>query len=265
MSTSEIEGRAYQDEATLGSGLSDERSDVTVQRIAADTQQSEKCTPLQDYLNGPDAYRLDAWRFSWGAPPVGQNPDPARAYAQYDNETLDGLIRAGDSLALHERGLSLIWAGLNGRQRAPDGVTLWELGADEYPYSSRIDADALQRGRVLLFEAAVKGRSYDLTRIGLSFLHEKQSRLASGVDEQLLDKLEEQKFAYLMAIKSIVPGLGENYITTSVPAHLENAADAALNDIVNRVIDERKRQGMLPYGTSDDATLLWEPLNICRN
>ena len=226
------------------------------------------CVPLQEYLVGPDRYRLDAWFMSWGAPTTGAVPPSASAYHWYDEKTLLEMSRAGDVSATHERGRRLVIAALTGVRKPPVELTIWDVAFDspELPLDQHFDSDKLNAGREILFEAAVLGRTYALIEISLSYTLERRALSAAGeLDSESLDDFRVKSFAYGEAVERLVPELYSSFYQSSLPGELRPNAEHELNAITEHVRTARADLGVNLRPTDEDAAKILNSLRICRD
>ncbi len=232
------------------------------------TSDSSPCVSIEEFVAGPDGYRLDSWYVSWGAPPIGTTPDSASAYSWYDDKTLIEMGKAGDSIAKHERGRRLIIAGLTGVSNTPEESTIWDIAIDspELPLLQNIDSRKLNTGREALFDAAVLGRTYALIEIAISYALERQAMVAAGEanSEELAD-LKIKSFAFGESVERLIPQLHSSFFQSSLPGELRRVADSEIDQISGRVLRERSELGVTPIQTDEETATLFDSLEICRD
>ena len=224
------------------------------------------CVSIEEFVAGPEGYRLDSWFMSWGAPPVGDTPDSASAYSWYDDETLLEMGRAGDPIAKHERGRRLVISALTGVINPPADSTIWDVDSPELPLGQSIDSSKLNTGREVLFEAAVLGRTYALIEIAISYALEQQV-VPGGEDSnfEALAELKIKSFSFGESVELLVPGLHTSFFQSSLPRELKPVADQELEEIVGRVISERSERGVILPHMDEETATLFDSLEICRD
>lgn len=250
-------------EETEDSGVA-RKPRAEVRQASRSLNQQPDCTPWSMIDRSPDAYLVDEWYSTWGAPPSFSLELASRPYAHYSESDLKSLAESGDAVAMHELGQSLIWSALRDNERMPDVETLWEIGSEKYPYATRPDFDQLERGRELLYRAAVTGRLYALIEISLSFTHQHavEVELARLGDDQL-QALQVEAYAYGEAMEQLVTGMPSSFFQAQPPNGLVDIADSRLAEVVERIIADRAVEGL------DNTTLprvdhdLLKSLNLC--
>jgi hypothetical protein len=227
-------------------------------------ERSFDCIPRAMVSQNPDAYRVDEWYRSWGAPPSFNVDLSNRPYAHYKRDDLQNLSDNGDVEATHELGRNLVWRAFRGGEKMPDYETLWEIGGDRYPYDGQIDMKDLERGREHMYRAAIEGRIYALIDISLSFAHQAAVETNNGkLDEERQLALRIEAFAYGEAVEKLIKGIPPSFFQVSIPEGKEKRANAKLSAFVEHFALDRAKEGLdastLPT-VSDDVLL---GLNIC--
>ncbi len=201
-----------------------------------------ECVSFERFVQSPEAYKLDEWFLSWGAPPIANTALLSRPYEHYGVEVLESLAGGGDSVALHELGLDLVWAALSQVNALPNYTTLWDLGDEEHPYTSTIDSEKLRQGRDDLFQSAVMGRTYSLVEIGLSYSHERIIRERNGTataDE--LQELRISAYGYGKSLEMLIQELGPAFYQSSIPVDAKEEAENLVKLVTGEVLAERRK------------------------
>ena len=232
-------------------------------QTSANPERSFDCIPMTMIGQSPDAYRVDEWYRSWGAPTSFNIELSSRPYAHYQRNDLQELSRNGDAEATHELGRSLVWRAFRDGERMPDYETLWEIGGDRFPYDDHVDMNNLARGREYMYRAAVEGRIYALIDISLSYAHQVAVERNNGeLDNERELVLRMEAFAYGEAVEKLVTGMPPSFFQAKIPEEEERAA-AKLSSLIERFTLDRANEGLdasnLP-SVSDD---LFDALNLC--
>jgi len=232
----------------------------------ASEDSSPPCTPIVEFVAGPEAYRLDSWFMSWGAPPIGKTADLATSYSWYDEETLVELSKAGDALAIHEHGRRLIISALTGVDKVPEKSTIWDVAGDseDSPFPQSLDEDKLSTGRDLLEEAAVRGRTYALIEIAISFAIERRARSIVGdLDPEAAEDLRVSTYVYGESVEALVPALHSGFFQSSIPDDLRANADRELDLLTERIVQERSDRGVVVTRMDEETAKTFRALSIC--
>lgn len=244
-------------------------SDQSTERPQATTtsaNQQLNCIHWSMIGQNADAYVIDEWYSTWGAPP-SFNPDLAsRPYSNYAREELEALAESGDPAAIHELGRNIVWSAFRDEERLPDMETLWELGGQEYPYSARINSNLLKQGRDLLYKAAVSGRLYALIEISLSYAHQHAiENKAGGLNATDLNSLQVEAYAYGESVERLIVGMPSSFFQARAPQGLDELAEARLSEVVRSIMADRTAKGLNPAALPQVSDGLLELLNLCAN
>lgn len=229
---------------------------------------SSPCVSMEAFVAGPEAYQLDSWFMSWGAPPIGNTADAAHSYSWYDEKTLLDMSRAGDAVAKHERGLRLVMSALTDVNTVPKDSSIWDIAVDseELPLAQRINSDKLSEGRDLLYEAAVLGRTYALIEIALSYSFERQARsIAGDLDPDTLLELRVSAHAFGESVETLLPVLHSSFFQAPLPGELRMQAGRELDLLTERIVQERFERGVVLPRMNEEVEKQLHSLNICGN
>lgn len=222
------------------------------------------CVPMGVIGQSPEAYQIDEWYRSWGAPPNFSATLSDRPYDHFQKNDLKRLSANGDAEATHELGRSLIWSAFRSEDRMPDYQTLWEIGGDKFPYDDTLDMTDLELGRNYMYQAAIEGKIYALVEISLSYAHEiailKKQQI---LDIELENSLRLEAYAYGESVENLIAGMPRSFFQSEIPHGQEQRAAEKLASLIARFNIDRADAGV------DDASLpnfsddLFNALNIC--